>query len=193
MMTWGIWHQRNQVLLYKACYSSNLITVQAKERLDEFHATLPPKPPTMPRTRVIRKPPNASYFKINFDGVVFRNENRSGIGMVIRDHTSSIIASLAQLIVLAFQPTKIKAIAAAQALEFGQEIGISGATLEGDSELIIDSLKARGHTMTSVEPLFQDTVVFSNFYSKLLYSHCRREGNILAHNLTRYLLISLTM
>ncbi|KAL0007021.1 hypothetical protein SO802_008523 [Lithocarpus litseifolius] len=66
---------------------------------------------------------------------------RSGIGVVIRDHTGSIIASLAQLIAPAFQPTEIEAIAAFQALEFGQEIGISGAVLEGDSKLIIDSLK----------------------------------------------------
>lgn len=132
--------------------------MQAKERLDELCATLPTKPLTMPRTRVIWKPPDASCFKINFDGAIFRNENRSGIGVVIRDnvirdHTGSIIASLAKLIAPAFQPTKIEAIVAAWALELGQEIGISGAILEGDSKLIIDSLKAGGHTIASVEPL----------------------------------------
>ena len=67
--------------------------------------------------------------------------------------------------------------ATAWALEFGQEIGIGGAVLEGDSELIINSLKAGGNTLASVEPLLQDAIVFSNCYSKLLYSHCRREGN----------------
>ncbi|KAL4622103.1 hypothetical protein ACB092_06G273500 [Castanea dentata] len=73
------------------------------------------------------KPPYASCFKIYFDGAIFRNENRSGIGVVVRDHTSSIIASLAQLISLALQPIEIEAVAAAQALEFGEEIGISEA------------------------------------------------------------------
>ena len=92
MMTWGIWYKWNQVHLHKPCCTSDLIATQAKERLQEFTAALPPKPPRMTRTRGIWKPPNASYFKINFDGGVFRNENKSSIGVVIWDHTSFVIA-----------------------------------------------------------------------------------------------------
>ena len=76
--------------------------------------------------------------------------------------------------------------AAARALEFGQEIGIGGAVLEGNSELIINSLKAGGNTIASMEPLIQDAILFSNSYSKLQYSHCRRDCNRLAHSLARY-------
>ena len=140
----------------------------------------------MPRPRVKWKPPDASCFKINFDKAIFRNENKSGIGVVTRDHTGSIIASLAQLISPALQAVEIEAIAAARALEFGNEISISEAVLEGDSELIIESLKVGGNTIASVEPLIQDTIVFSSFFSKLLFSHCRRDGNKLAHSLARY-------
>ena len=71
-------------------------------------------------------------------------------------------------------------------MEFGQEIGIGGAVLEGSSELIIKSLKAGGNTIASVEPLIQDAILFSISYSKLQYSHCRREDNRLAHSLARY-------
>ena len=60
--------------------------------------------------------------------------------MVIRDHTGAVMASLAQTFAPALQSTEIEAIATARALEFGGEIGISEATLEGDSELIINSL-----------------------------------------------------
>ena len=140
----------------------------------------------MPRPRVKWKPPDASCFKINFDEAIFRNENKSGIGVVTRDHTGSIIASLAQLISPALQAVEIEAIAAARALEFGNEISISEAVLEGDSELIIESLKVGGNTIASVEALIQDTIVFSSFFSKLLFSHCRRDGNKLAHSLARY-------
>jgi len=38
-------------------------------------------------------------------------------------------------------------------LEFGNEIGISETVLEGDSKLIIESLKAGGNTIASMEPL----------------------------------------
>lgn len=186
MTMWGIWYQRNQVRLHKLCCTSDQIAPQAKERLQEFTAALPPKAPRTTRTREKWKPPDASCFKINFDGAICRNENRSGIGVVIRDHTSSVIASLAQLISPAYQPTEIDAIAAARALEFGREIGISGAVLEGNSKLITKSLKAGGNTIASVEPLIQDAIVFSSSYSILQYSHCRRGGNRLAHSLARY-------
>ena len=108
------------------------------------------------------------------------------MGVVIQDNSGAVIASLAQLIAPAFQPIEIEVIAAARALDFGQEIGITEAILEGDSELIINSLKVGGQSIASVEPLLQDAMVFSNCYSKLLYSHCRREGNRLAHSLARY-------
>ena len=117
-----------------------------------------------------------------------KNIASAGFGLfcfVIQDHTGFVIASLAQNISPAYQPTEIEAIAAAWALEFGQEIGIGGAVLERDSELIIKSLKAGGNTIASAEPLIQDAILFSISYSKLQYSHCRREGNRLAHNLAR--------
>ena len=145
-----------------------------------------PKTNLAHQPRIIPPYPDVSCFKINFDGAIFRQENKSGIGEVIRDHTGAVIASLTQLTAPALQPIEIEAIAAARALEFGQEIGITEAVLEGDSELIINSLKVGGQSIASVEPLLQDAIVFSNCYSKLLYSHCRREGNRLTHNLARY-------
>ena len=54
------------------------------------------------------------------------------------------------------------------------------------TELIIESLKAGGNTIASVELLIQDAIAFFSLYSKLLYSHCIREGNKLTHSLARY-------
>ena len=101
-------------------------------------------------------------------------------------HTSAILASLAQSIPQALQPVEIEVIAAAWALEFGHEIGLTEAILEGDSELIVNSFKTGRANMASVEPLIQDATIFLALYTKLLYSHCRRDGNKLAHSLARF-------
>ena len=66
------------------------------------------------------------------------------------------------------------------------EIGICEVVLEGDSELIITTLKVGGHTIALVEPLIQDALVLSDLYSKLLYSRWRRNGNKLAHSLAKH-------
>ena len=75
---------------------------------------------------------------------------------------------------------------AARALEFGHEIGLTEAILEGDSELIVNSLKSGRANMAFVEPLIQDATIFSASYTKLLYSHCRRDGIKLAHSLAKF-------
>ena len=95
MVTWGIWHQRNHVRNRKACCTSNQLTLQSKEKLAEYFAVLPQTLPTPLKPKERWKPPDASLVKINFDGAIFRNENRSGIGVVVRTHTSAILASLA--------------------------------------------------------------------------------------------------
>ncbi|XP_075657869.1 uncharacterized protein LOC142627867 [Castanea sativa] len=159
---------------------------QAKEKLAEFCVTLPPILPAAPKPKVRWKPPDVSLVKINFDGTIFREENRSGIGVVIQNHIGAILVSLAQTVSTALQPAEIEAIAATRALEFGHELGLTEAVLEGDSELIINSLKARDATVALVEPLIQDAIIFSCLFTKLQYSHCRRDGNKLAHSLARF-------
>ena len=147
---------------------------------------LPPILPAASEPKVRWKPPNASLVKINFDGAIFRDENRRGISVVVRDHTSAILTSVALSLSPTLQPAEIEAIAAARALEFGQELSLTEAILEGDSELIMNSLKAGGETIASMEPLIQDAIIFSSLYTKFLYSHYKRDGNKLAHNLVRY-------
>ena len=93
------------------------------------------------------KPLNPSMFKINFDGAVFKNDNKSGIGVVIRDHQGLVIASLAQQLSHAFQPLKIEVLVAAQTITFDVETGIGKVVLKRDSELIITALKAGDQTL----------------------------------------------
>nr|POE84574.1 hypothetical protein CFP56_66419 [Quercus suber] len=129
------------------------------------------------RTKEIWKPPDASCFKINFDGAIFRNENRSCTGVVIQDHAGSIIASLAQLISLAYQPTEIEAIATAQALEFGQEIDFtSHARGLTNCSVIEDYYSTNEEDMITDEAvqklLLKLALVFKGWYSVLFMHKC---------------------
>ena len=72
MVTWGLWNQRNQARLNKPYCPSNQIEAQAKEKLEEFTATIPAKPTIVPQQRTKWKPPDARSFKINFNSAIFR-------------------------------------------------------------------------------------------------------------------------
>ena len=71
MVTWGIWHQRNQVRNNKACCTSDQLTLQAKEKLAEYLVVLPPTLPALLKPKERWKPLDASLVKINFDGARF--------------------------------------------------------------------------------------------------------------------------
>ena len=124
--------------------------------------------------------------KINFDRAIFSGENKSGIGVVIRDSSGSVIASYSKKIPYAFSNCEVEALAAATALSFVVEIGINKAVLEGDSLVVIKALIKPESPLSSIGPWIEDSKIFSNNFSQLLYSRTRRECNKVAHSLARY-------
>ena len=97
MTAWMIWRQRNQVQLYQAACNVYQIAQQSKKMLAEYQACQ--TTPTMSllerqtRSRQCWRAPPADIAKINFDGAIFFDENKSGISIVIRDNSSLVIVS----------------------------------------------------------------------------------------------------
>ena len=97
-----------------------------------------------------------------------------------------MIASLARVLPQAYDAMEIKELAAHRALVFGQEVGISEAVLEGDCQAVMQALKEEGSNLASMKPFILDALSQSGSFTKLLYSHTKREGNKLAHSLARH-------
>ena len=150
---------------------------------------LPNKVRPEPKPKWIAPPPNT--YKINYDGAISDEENKAGVGVVIRDCNGEVIASLNQQLDQAYQPVEVEAIAACRAVEFGNELGVGCAIVEGDSEVIVKALRNKNNGLISFAPLINDVSLFSSLFSELSYSHIRRDGNKVAHNLTRLVLITL--
>ena len=62
---------------------------------------------------------------------------------------------------------------------------IKDAVLEGDSLLVMKELKFKNIGLALFGLLLQDSLDLSSGFSKLSYSHTKREGNIVAHNLAQ--------
>ena len=123
--------------------------------------------------------------KVNFDGATFANVNKSGIGVVVRNSNGLVIASLAQQVPQSYKVVDIEALAAAWALELGLEICLDPVIVEGDSNVTMKALATETRSLASFDVLIQDAKIFSNCYSKLLYSHTKRDSNKVAHSLAR--------
>ena len=123
--------------------------------------------------------------KINFDGAIFAEEKSSGMGVIIRDRQGLVIASMATRISQQLRPVEIQAMAASKALEFARELGITEVVLEGDSQVVMMALNSKSPVLAPYGSLVQDSVSLSNNFSKLSYSHTKREGNTVAYSLTK--------
>ena len=111
-------------------------------------------------------PPLADIAKINFDGAVFTNDNCSGIGVVIRNGSGSVLASCTKKLNQAYSGEHIEALAAATALSFASEIGFRRAVLEGDSLAVINALRERVSLLTPTGLLIEDVKVLSQRFDQ---------------------------
>nr|XP_023927404.1 uncharacterized protein LOC112038782 [Quercus suber] len=138
------------------------------------------------RLQIKWRPPPVNVAKINFDGTVFSKENKSGIGVVVRNEHGLVLGSCSKRLLQAYSATQIEAMAAATALAFASELGVRRAVLEGDSLAVIKALRECDYPFTPSGLLLEDISLCSHRFDTLLYSHTKREGNSVAHNLVRY-------
>ena len=124
--------------------------------------------------------------KINFNGALFTEDKKSGIGVIIRNSQGLILASLSQLLPHDYTIAEVEALAAVTALQFARELDILEVVLEGDSEIIITTLTDEHYPLTTYDLILQDANLLFMSFTQLRYSHVRKEGNMVTHNLARY-------
>ena len=83
------------------------------------------------------------------------------------------------------QPIEIEALAAYKAIVFAKELGLSKVVLEGDSSIVMSALNSSNPGLAPFGLLVQDTLNVAIGFSKLSYSHTKREGNSVAYNLAQ--------
>ena len=132
------------------------------------------------------KPPQHGLVKINCDGARFTAENRVGIGVVIHDNEGMVLGSMSKQIPQAYSPVEIEAMAVTTAAQFVVDLGFQHAILETDSLVLVKALHDDTEFLSAVGLVLNEIRSLVNLFYELLYSHIKREGNIVAHKLTRH-------
>ena len=186
---WLIWAQRNRICLSKTTVSSPQIAATAREHLAEFtqNITTPQFPwVTATPSQIIWCPPSQGLVKINCDGATFKDQNKSGIGVVIRDENGMVLASMAKQLPQLYTALETEAMVASTTLSFATQVGFHSGILELDSMVLATAL-IKNSTYLSTDGLLMDDIRFNaTFFNQLLYSHVKREGNKVAHKLARH-------
>ena len=129
--------------------------------------------------------PDPGLYKVNFDGATFADDSCSGLGVIVQDGAGLVIAAMATRVPQLLQAIEVEALAASKALEFAQEMGLAEVVLDGDSSLLMAALNSKKPVLAPFGLMIQDSLSLSSAFSKLSYSHTKREGNTVVHNLAQ--------
>lgn len=91
---WGIWNNRNKVQHGDTSKTAAVIVNNARRYIEEYKqaTNLPVSPPT--HTPTSWKPPSTDWYKINVDGVVFKEIGQCGIGVIVCNDRGEIMWAL---------------------------------------------------------------------------------------------------
>ena len=122
-------------------------------------------------------------YKVNYDGAVFSQQGKAGLGVIIRNSEGAVMASMSQQIPLPTIVAQVEALAVRRAAVFALELGINKAILEGDSETIVKELMEPTPSLALHGHLIQDVKSLQNSFNFLSFTHVHLQGNNVAHAL----------
>ena len=184
-----IWNQRNKVRLNLQASSLHQVAAQSAEMLAHFRAS------TEASGMQVRsngsggnrwQAPQAGFVKVNFNGAVFGELNKSGVGVVIRDNNGAVLVSCSEKLTQAYKAEETETLAARKALMFAHELGFQRVILEGDALGLIQALKSQEQNLSPLGSLVEDVKLYSNHFQRVLYSHVKRNRNSEAHNQAKH-------
>ena len=130
-------------------------------------------------------PPPAGFYKANWDAATSGDQNRTGVGVLIRDERGLVIAVLSKTIFAKLDPQIAKATAPLQAVELCRDIGVQDIFLEGDALTIVKAIASRTPTWYSFGQIVDDIRVVLGSRISWQVGHIKRGANGAVHELAK--------
>ena len=177
---------RNKLRAEEETFPLAKIGSLASDGLHEYQQ-LRPIHMKLPRTaRSVRwRPPPTGLLKVNFDGASFAEDNKAGLGIIIRNNVGLVMAAMTQQIPLPASVEMVEVLAARRALWFAMELEFDRLIVEGDSEVIINSIKEGNMSHSAFGHILQDIISLCSLFNYVSFQHVKRQGNGVAHRLAR--------
>ena len=85
-----------------------VIATEVQKYVKEFRATIPINPPKATPPPKRWSPPSPGWYKVNVDGVVFRDRGKIGVGVVIRNDRGELMGAMSQKIYFPWEQLRLK-------------------------------------------------------------------------------------
>ncbi|KAG6697711.1 hypothetical protein I3842_09G215400 [Carya illinoinensis] len=131
------------------------------------------------------KAPSPGWLKLNVDGVAFSDLGRSGVGVVLRDHTGKVLMAVSQTELEMGGSEPLELMVIFRGIQMCATMGIPKLMVESDSLLCIEGLWYNNMHQSMLGGLYSEIQSLVARYVCCEFSHVYREGNQVAHGLAR--------
>ncbi|XP_075654884.1 uncharacterized protein LOC142625059 [Castanea sativa] len=120
------------------------------------------------------------------DGVVFEQQKKAGIGLVIRDHKGAVVAALSKKLSAPLGALEVEAKAMEEAVMFAWDIGIHDCIFESDALTIVNTMLRLTDPPLSIDNNIAGA--FSSLYGfrDVQFTHVPCSGNKATHTLAQF-------
>ena len=125
-------------------------------------------------------------FKLNFDAAIFKEEDASGFGAIIRNERGEVMVALSGKGPLAACSEEAEVLACRRAVEFALECGFRELVVEGDNHSVMAALERKSCLLSRVGHILQDILCMVNDFSWSQFQFAKRSANTVAHLLARH-------
>ena len=185
VVAWFIWNRRNKLQLKEPSLDKRKIFSAVAQYLSDFQLKFLMKVVKSPTIKAKWIPPLGESYKTNYDGVVFEDSNEVGIGVVVRNANGEVIDALSKKIPYPSSVDLVEVLATRRVVLFIVELGISQSVFKRDSEVVYKALKAVDVGHSSIGQYGKDIMSIIGSLRTFSFSHIRRQGNCVAHALTK--------
>ncbi|XP_050280341.1 uncharacterized protein LOC126721341 [Quercus robur] len=130
-------------------------------------------------------PPPKGWFKANVDGTIFKETNKAGIGVVVRDSQGWVLAALTEKVDGVQDAEVIEALAIRRAIRFAIETSFNCVIIESDSLSMVKAIQDTAESTCHIGNIIDDVKLLSKALKSCEFHHTKREANHVAHTLAR--------
>ncbi|CAI9757855.1 unnamed protein product [Fraxinus pennsylvanica] len=122
----------------------------------------------------------------NVDGATFKELEKAGIGVVLRDSSGTVIIAMSKIEKSVEESEAIELLAIFRGMQLCVNMGIQNLLVESDRKMVIEVLQTDSMLNSSLGVLYQEVKIFATHFVNCNYSHIYRECNMVAHKLARH-------
>ena len=129
-------------------------------------------------TRIRWYPPNTSFTKLNFDGLVL-TDNKASSGFILRNSEGSPILASTKNVGVS-NVLRAEAFALRVGLHATLLHGHLNIIVEGDSKILIDNINNKCSVPWKIQTLVRDIKILASKFHNIKFNHVWRETNFAA-------------